>query len=349
MPTSTVASTPTSTPIVIEMGRELVNQPLGLLQLRPGAGKAIQYSPGVTAANFRVNVGFSNPFPPEDHPWNYGIKFRDDGNTYQMLVFDQTGSLIYIKGTGSELEIVDTTHVPEMLTGSGVRNDLNFLVIKDRAFVFLDGLLIKIYIVDDVGRSGEVSLVTDIYNQTVVVGANARFFDLLINSAGLVGRLNSGQMAKSAPDEIAVGEFSLPTSSGYARVTITSPINSFSGDYSYGFLFRTEEKGIDNWLVFDDTKNWRHVRRSTTEAEFVLSKGRVDELKTGAGEENLFEFLSTGQENKVYVNGTFLMNMTVRAEDTPFTISAMAGFESNHQTGGLITEYRDFAVWSVAQ
>lgn len=354
-PSATPASAPTSpplpspTPVVIESGKELVNEPLGVLQLRPGNGRAIQFSPGVNTANFRVNVGFSNPFHPDFSPWDYGLKFRDDGDSYQMFVLDHNGNLSYIKGKGSELQIVDTAPARGMLTVGGGRNDLNFLVIEDRAFIFLDGLLIKIYAVEGTGISGEVSLVTDIYNQTVVVGAQTRFFDLLINSAGLVGRVNSGQMIRPAPDEVALGEFSLPTSAGYARVTLVSPLNAFSGDYSFGLLFRTEATGIDNWLVFDDSKRWRHIRRSTTGAEFLFANGVAQGLNARQGSENLLEFLSTGQENKVYLNGELLLNISLLPEDLPFTIAPVAGFEAGHQTGGLATQYSDFAVWSVAR
>lgn len=334
---------------MIEVGRELVNEPAGVLQLRPGVGSAILFSPGVDTANFRLTVGFTNPFHPDFSPWNYGLRFRDDGDTYQMLVFDHTGNLMYIKGSGSELETVESIHLLEMQTNGGSRNDTTVLVIEEKAFVFLDGQLIKIFTVEDVGKSGKVSLVTDIYNETTVVGAQTEFFDLVINSAGLIGRVNSGQMTRPAPDVIALGEFSLPTSGSYARVTLVSPINSFSGDYSYGLLFRTEATGIDNWLVFDDSKNWRHIRRSTSGAEFVFATGRADELRTGADQVNTLEFLSTGNANNVYLNGELLMNMSILLEDLPFTIAPMAGFEPNHQTGGLATEYRDFDVWSVAQ
>jgi hypothetical protein len=347
--TPTTPALPTSTPFVIELGQELVNEPHGVLQLQPGAGRAIQYLPGVEAANFRVNVSFTNPFHPDFSAWDYGIKFRDDGDTYQMFVFDHKKNLLHIKGKGSELEVVDTLVVPDLLTGGGSRNDLNFLVIEDMASVFLDGLLLKSYSLDDVGISGDISLVTDIYNQTTVVGAQTQFFDLSINSAGLVGRVTSGTINRSAPDQVAVGEFTLPTSAGYARVTLISPLSAFSGDYSFGLLFRTESTGIDNWLVFDDRKQWRHVRRSTTGAEAVFATGVAEPLNTREGGENLIEFLSTGRENKIYLNGELLMNMSLLAEDLPFTLAPMAGFEPEHQLGTGGTEYRDFAAWSVAQ
>lgn len=334
---------------MIESGKELVNEARGVMQLKPGSGRAIEYSPGVDSVDFRVSVEFSNPFHPTFSPWNYGVKFRDDGQKYQMFVLDHNGDLLYIRGDGPELEIVSSMPVPTMFTAGGIRNKMTLLVIADRAYVLVDGILTGIFTVEDTADSGEVSLVTDIYNQTVVVGAQTEFFDLVINSAGLIGSSGPGQLVRSQPGEIAVGEPSLLTSEGYARVTFVSPINAFSGDYSYGLLFRNEVTGIDNWLVFDDSKKWRHIRRSTTGAESVLSSGTASELKTGAGDANSFEFLSTGQENKIYLNGKLLTNLGFAPEDLPFTIAPMAAFEPTHQTGGMATEYRDFAVWSVAR
>ena len=345
--TATVPDPPTPTPVVIDTGHELVNERLGVIQLKPGFGRAVAFSPGVDPTDFRVEVGFKNPFHPEFSPWNYGIKFRDNGQTFQMLVVDHMGNLNYIKGIGTELEIVSSMKLADMFTASGVRNDLAFIVIKDRAFVFLSGSLVARIVVEETNQAGALSLVTDIYNQTIVVGAQVEFFDLMINSAGLVAHTTSGQLIKPSANNIAIGDFSLPTSAGYAKITFVSPTYAYAGDYSYGLLFRTAETGIDNWLVFDDAKNWRHIRRSTTGAEFEFARGTANNLLTGKGQENTLEFLSAGQENKIYLNGELLTSISILEEDLPYTMAPMAGFEPTHQTGGMVTIYSDFIVWSV--
>ncbi len=345
-PTLTPTPVPTPTPALVS-GRELVNEPLGVLQLRPGIGVAAEYAPGASAANFRLNVEFSNPFHPDFSPWDYGVKFRNDGQTFQMFTFDHRGNLNQINGNGTELEIVQTMAVPGLLTSGGARNDFSFLVIDRRAFILLGQDLIGEFEVTEPNRVGEISLVTDVFNQTVVVGANTEFFNLTINSASVVGISGGGELARSQPDEPAHGDFTQPTSAPFVRVTFVSPVNSFSGDYSFGLLMRTEDIGIDNWLVLSDRKTWRHIRRSTTGAETVLGQGTAETLRTGEGDENLLELVSTGQQNKIYLNGEFITNIGFSPSDLPFTIAPMAGFEPSDQAGGRATEYRDFIVWSV--
>ncbi len=326
-----------------------MNEERGVLQLQPGVGRAVQYSPGAIAANFRIRVSFTNPFHPAFSPWDYGVKFRDDGQTFQMFVFNHEGVLSYIKGDGTDLQTVSEISVQSLRTSGGARNDITLLVVETRAFVLLDELLIGIYQVGDPERSGEVSIVTDVFNQTTVVGAHTEFLDLAINSAGMVAHSSSGELVRGQPDEPAVGPLSLPTSAGYSRVVLLSPTYAFSGDYSYGFLFRSDEIRSSNWLVLDDSKNWRHLRRSDSGAEFIFANGTAELLDTSAGGENVLEFLSTGQENKIYLNGEFLTNIGVLPEDLPFSIAPIAAFNPDHQTGGLATEYRDFVVWSVAE
>lgn len=353
LPAATATPTPEPTPaLTLQSGQELVNVSVGILQLRPGIGQPVEFLPGVDSVNFRVNVGFTNPFHPDFSPWNYGIKFRDNGETFQMFVFDHEGNLNYIKGQGNQLTIVDSVVAENMLISGGTSNRVTFVVIEERAFVLLDQELITIFEIEpatDPDTAAGLSLVSDIYNQTTVVGAHTEFFDLSINSAGLVGFSESGELVREEPDMPALGDFSLPTSAGYARVTLISPINAFSGDYSYGLLFRSGSIGIDNWLVFDDAKNWRHLRRSSTGAESVFASGRADSLRIAAGNENLLEFLSTGEEHKVYLNGELLINMTLPLTDLPVSIAPIAAFESSHQTGGIATQYTDFGVWSVAE
>ncbi len=337
---------PPATPLAFESGHELVNEKLGVLQLRPGLGVASEYSPGVSGANFRIQVEFSNPFHPEFSPWNYGVKFRNDGQTFQMFMFDQRGNLNQINGNGSELEIVRTVAVPNMLTGGGDRNGFTFLVIEDKAFILLEQALIGVFNVSEPGRVGDISLVTDVFNQTVVVGANTEFFGLVINSAGLAGFTESGELESQQPFQPATGDASLPSSASYTRVNFVSPFNAFSGDFSYGLAFRNEELGIDNWLILDDSKVWRHILSDTTGTQTVQGTGIADQLQTGAGDANLIELLSTGKQHKVYLNGKFLANLVFQPGDFPFTIAPMVAFETDHQTGGMATQFTNFTVWS---
>ncbi len=341
--------TPVDTPTTPQSGSELVNEPLGVIQLRPGIGTAATYAPGVSAANFRVNVGFSNPFHPDFAPWNYGIRFRDDGQTFQMFVFDHRGSLNHIIGDRNELEVVRSVPVPNMVTNGGAKNDFTVVVIEDRAFVLMDQILIDIFDVPEPDRVGEVSLVTDIFNQTTVVGAVVEFFDLTINSAGLIRSSDSGSLVRQDAELPITGEASSLTSATYTLITFESPINAFSGDYSFGLLFNVEEKGIGNWLVFDDSREWRFIRRSTTGAQAVTARGEAALLGTAAGNLNFIEFLSTGDRHKIYLNGEFLADVTIPPDDKPFTVAPSAAFEPSHQTGGIATKYSDFVVWSIAE
>ncbi len=347
LPSPPPEPTPTVQPSPFHSGKELVNDLIGLMQLRPGIGVAAQYSPGARAANFRVNVRFSNPFHPETSPWNYGIKFRDDGETYQLLVFDHFGDLTHYSGRHNELIPTKTVRAENMLTSGGSENSATFLVVEDRAFVLLNEALVSVFEVTEPDRVGEISLVTDIFNQTEVVGANTEFRDLVINSAGLIAWRESGAVSRSEPGAPAIGEFSLSTSAIFARITFLSPQYAFAGDFSFGLLFRNESMGIDNWITFDDNKAWKHVRSSTSGASSTLASGTVDGLLTSLGDENLIEFVSTGDQHKIYVNGEFITNVTFPGIDFPLQIAPAAAFEPTHQSGISETEYIDFIAWSL--
>ncbi len=266
-----------------------------------------------------------------------------------MFVFDHLGNLNQINGNRNDLEIVQTVPVPDLLTGGGERNSFTILVVEDRAFVLIGEQLAGIFDVQEPERSGEISLVTDIFNQTTFVGANTEFFDLVINSAGLIGAQASGALVREQADQPVVGATSPPTSATFTRVTFESPLNAFSGDYSFGLVLSTDSIGIANWLVFEDSKQWLFIRRSTTGAEAVLGQGFADQLGTRAGQTNDIEFVSTGAQHKIYLNGEFLANVGIPESDLPFTVAPMAAFRPGHQSGGISTRFTDLVVWSLAQ
>jgi hypothetical protein len=68
-------------------------------------------------------------------------------------------------------------------------------------------------------------------------------------------------------------------------------------------MFRNAETGIDNWLVFDNAKNWCHIRRTTTGAEFEFAHGTASGLLTGKDHQNILEFMNAGEEKKISLNG----------------------------------------------
>ena len=341
-------STPTSTPIAFQNGGVVLPVTQGMLELRPGAGTAIEFTAeDVDVSNFRATVTFANPFHPDDYPWNYGLKFREDGGFYQMLVFDHRGRISYLTGNPLTVDLVSTTDIAEFRTNAGQSNKITLMVLEEMAWIYINGNLAKTMTVGAVGVSGSISLVTDIYNETTVQNASVSFNSFSINSAGLAGMSPGGTLQKASATEIAVGPASLPTSAGYARVTIVSPIAAFSGDYSFGLFFKSSSGGIENWLVFDDLKNWQHIRRSSAGGEEVLASGTAQMLKTGQSEPNTFEVLSIEGQQRVYVNGTLLTALNFVQGDLPVAIAPFAGFLPAHQPSGLPTEYRDFVVWSI--
>ena len=343
---STVAPTPTPTPPPLAPGERIVQIPTGSIALEPGKGDAATFMPGAQASNFRVNVNFSNPFHPSFSPWNYGIKFRDNGQTYQMLVFDHEGYMSQINGQRNELETVQKVRIPQLVTSAGVINRFTFLVVEDAGFVLVNGELVAELEVHSQEQVGEISLVTDIYNQTVVTGATLDYFDLTINSAGLIAFDPAGELTRVQAGEPAVGPFSAQSSSSYIRVNLVSPINAFSGDYSYGVLFRSGPTGTNNWLVLDDSPSWRFVRENA-DGEVTYSSGNSTRLlRLGIGESNLLEIISTGTLHKAYMNGEFLANLDLPPGEAPYIVAPIAAFDSDHQSGISATEYFDFTVWS---
>jgi hypothetical protein len=318
----------------------------GTLQLAPGSGSAIEYPAGVDVVNFRVSVTFSNPFHPDTSPWDYGVKFRQSNGEYQMLVFDSSGSLSYRTGSSTTADLVSVTDIPEFFTNAGLSNKITVLVLEEKARVFLDGKLVQTLDVGAVGVSGDISLVTDIQNRTTIQGASVRFASFSIDRAGLVALSSGGTLVKTADNLPAIGQASQPTSAGYARVTLVSPAASFSADYSYGVKLTSQAGGFDNWLVFDDTKSWQHIRRNPSGEDTVVVSGTAADLDTREGAANTIELINVDGQRKVYLNGTLLTVMVLIADDLPYTVAPFAGFLPTHQPGGMATEYRDLIVWS---
>lgn len=264
-----------------------------------------------------------------------------------MLLFDETGDLNYWVSDGQTDDLVSSVNVPEFRTAGGQNNVITILVLEEKARIFLDGILVMTMDVGAVEVTGDISLVADFQNRSTVQGGSVRFASFFIDRAGLIARTESGTLVKPSNDEPAIGQQSLPTSAGYATVTLVSPAAAFAADYSYGFKLTTQSTGFDNWLVFDDRKNWQHIRKSSDGAETIVTSGTADNLDTREGMSNTFELINVDGQRKVYLNGTLLTVLVLTTEDLPYTIAPFAGLLSTHQTGGMETQFTDFVAWSV--
>jgi hypothetical protein len=128
---------------------------------------------------------------------------------------------------------------------------------------------------------------------------------------------------------------------------MVSPLSAFAGDFSYGIVFESPTTGARNWLVFDDTRVWQHIRTDATGNETVLAQGVVSQLKLGKDEENFIRVISVENKNTVYLNSAEVIQLALSPADLPASAAPFAGFRSNHQTGGVSTTFKNFVVWSL--
>ena len=345
--TPTPAPTPTSTAIPFQSGGVVANVTEGALPHKPGSGSAIEYKTGVDVADFRVSVSFENPFHAEFAAWNYGIKFRDNGTSYQMITLDSQARLNYLVGGTQTVDLVSSQDISSILTGGAQGNDLTLVVLGNVALIFINNSLQATIDVIGENISGDISLVTDIYNESKVMGAETTFTSFTVNRAGLAVESRGGELVKQTGGPV-IGVRSLPLKETVLDITFISPYPAFSGKWSFGLVFESSESDVSTWLVFDERKKWQMIRRDETGKDSVRATAdKIDEMRTGRGEENHIRIISVDGEYLMFVNGSLRLNIQFIPSDLQASVAPFAGFDDSHQKSGTATMYKDFVVWSL--
>ena len=307
----------------------------------------------VNVANFSANATFKNPVNASFRSFSYGIKFRESDGQYQLVTINSAGLVRYLIGTvGTEGEVdifsVSTTFAygDIKMTGSE-SNSLHLTVIDDRAWLFVNGEYVSEFTVDGVGTSADVEYVAELENETNVSGAITGLSAAEVRSAELESFIVSGSLVKES-GEISHTELTGSLINSIVQAEFVSPYEQILGRWSVGFEYIEPGTSAANWFVINNRGEWKHFRRVGETGEVIeIVGGSSANILRDRGDVNTLLLLGRSGIFEVFINGTFITQLTVDMADLPGRVSAIAGFGSADQKPGVPTQFSDYSVWSL--
>ena len=128
-----------------------------------------------------------------------------------------------------------------------------------------------------------------------------------------------------------------------AAATFHNPAGGVNWDY--GFVFRHSGDHRFSIIVVSSDGEWAHYHREGQAGDDTeLAKGDAVGLKTGPGEANELQLITSGHLGLFFLDGNLIAVFTLPPESEAGDVSVVTGYYKGNETPGRTTMFRGFRV-----
>ena len=357
-PTSTPepTNTPTPTPVPVAPGGVVFYLAEGAITLNKDAVAPESVPAGVDVSNFAARADFGNPVNSTFQPFSYGIKFRETQGNYQVIAITSTvtggAEVRYLTGTAGGAGQVDiftevaTFDVDDLAEGGSQSNIIELNVIDDIAWLYVNGEYVTEFTVTGIGVSADVEFIAELENETQIDGVFTELLNAEVRDAAVATFISEGSLTRETT-EMARTEATAPILNSIVEAEFVSPYERVVGKWSVGFEYHDPVSGTTNWLIINNSQEWKHFRQVGAGGEIEEIAGdRFTGILQDRGDVNTIKMVGNNGTYQVFINSVLISAIDFGTDPAPAQISAVAGFNADDRQTGVPTVFSNYVVWS---
>ena len=306
------------------------------------------YTAGVSTTELGAVATFENPYDRSIGGWDYGLLFRHDGaNRFHIVVVTDDGRWHHrVREGTSEGREVDSGRSSALRTGRDDSNELRVVAIGERGWFFVNGALVADLDLSEGGEAGDVAVFTGFLSSNKVPGRSTVYRGFTVREPRFIAG-ESGQLWHDDDDQIEAFHMRTSVRDFIAVVEFVNPYQRSAGTWDYGIAFR-DPTGPNDFqaVVVNSDGGWQYFVREGGTTPTYRESGRVT-LNLKADGTNLLLLLAVGDTALLYANGALAAELDISRGADVGDIWVGTGFFAGNELPGSVTEYRDFAVWSL--
>ena len=313
-----------------------------------GGGSFRFYTAGVSTTEFSAVATFNNPYDRSVAGWDYGLLFRHAGtDRFHIVVVTDDGRWYHrVREGTSEGRELDNGWSSALRTGGDDSNELRVVALGENGRFFINGTLVAHLDLSDGLVAGDVAVFTGFFRDDSVPGRSTAYQGFTVREPRFIAG-ESGQLWHDDDDQIEA--FHLRTSVGdfIAVVEFVNPYSQNAGTWDYGIAFRDATGPNDfHAVVVDSDGGWDYFVREANTTPTYRESGRAA-LNLQEGGTNLLVLWAVGDTALLYVNRTLVAELDISRGADVGDVWVGTGFFAGNERAGSVTEFRDFAVWSL--
>ena len=297
--------------------------------------------------NFTAIVEFEVPYPSQIGTWDFGFIFRDESAGEISGVRVQANG-VYVHSTvrNGEWNTVKRGTTHELRTFAGAKNTLGLNVIENRAWLFVNNVLITDLDLSSSHESGGLSLATGFTTGSGIPGRHINFSDVFAWEILQLHGPEAGELTTSGYVGISDADVDVSLYAGYAEATIELSANT--ANWSMGIGFHRSILESDDFLIFNVRQHsvWSVGHATYLGDDFRnLDGGRSNAIDVTRPISNHLEVFFLGRVAYLYVNGEYLGYVDISAVPENVDVAVMFGIF--HEDDSATAQFKDFSVWGV--
>ena len=297
-----------------------------------------------------IEARFFNPYSTSEGSWSNGFVFRRGrSNTFHAIVMSSYGMWYHVLRTGdvdSEQDLA-TKFSNLINTNQNGSNLIRIITRGSKGWLFINSEFVSKLDLSGLTTGGDVLAAGAYYRNDAIVGKSTRFEDFTIRRISKVYGPNSGSIQHNPDDGfIEEEEAEVKLKDSIIEAEFTNPYASWQGDWSNGFLFRSDYSAFHVVVIVEDGRWFHYVRLADVETDYNLKNEYSDYIASGVDESNHLRVIAIGNEGWLFINDEYVDKLDLDGLTSPGNVSAIPNYFTGHGIAGYSTSFEDFTIWS---
>lgn len=345
-PSPTPTATPASGGSTGQLAALIYGPTSGSLTHDPTVNSIKQLPASVWETNGRVNATFGNPHPSTTGDFSYGFSLRSKAEESHVVFIASDGKWYHYARTTDDDRLVDSGSLSSLDLSAGGSNRIGIVFIGDIGWLFVNSTMVTDLDLSDVTGPGDIRAITGVRHGDERAGSTTGVSQFVIFRPNRIAGPGSGSLTKMA-GLIPSSRVLTIVEDTYLVATIRVPYSTLSGDWSLGFIFRSDT-GFGA-VVFTDTGAWKLIHRpdASPESSETLQSGTITNLNILEGGLNEIGLMAIDNVGALYLNGQRVAFLDITKITGAGTTSLVTAYYSGDEPVGTVAEFTGFEVWSL--
>ena len=263
-----------------------------------------QCDSNINVKDFIIEATFYNPYSSISGNWDYGFLFRSKNEMFHVVRVTSDKEWFHYVVINGEWNKIEDGKIYNLQVGADQNNHIYIIVLDNNGLLYVNGDFVALLNISRLVEKEDISVATGIAGDSEIEGKVTRFENFTVWSLDSHMHLDlSGCCFPMENGYICQCDSNINVKDFIIEATFYNPYSSISGNWDYGFLFRSKNEMFHVVQVTSD-KEWFHYVVINGEWN-KIEDGKIFGLQTGFRDMNHLCVIVLGQRGFFYVNGQF--------------------------------------------